>query len=149
MRSPQNSSTNEPWDSLANKPLAEKTPRYYEPVRSGQDRPGLTRYQVLVGPGTAFERDGLSWADFSKGPANTFLVVEAAEPVPWSKPVDLAYDPNGPLPAMQCPYRKPVKYWCWELGSQAGFNATFADGSIRFIPADTDEKTIRQMITRN
>jgi hypothetical protein len=76
----------EPWDSPHNKALLETTPECFEPALGGLDAPGLTRYQVFVGPGTAFERPGLTFKDFSDGLENTFLVVEAAAAVPWSKP---------------------------------------------------------------
>ena len=97
----------EPWDGPHNKPLAETTPKCYL-LPLGQDAPGLTRYQVLVGPDTAFERDGLSASDFPDGLANTLLVVEAGQPVPWSKPVDVAYDPLKPLPPLGGIFTKPV-----------------------------------------
>src|SRR5262245_17442791 len=46
----------QPWDSPHNKPLLAKTPKCYLPaLGGGPDGPGLTRYQVFVGPGTAFE----------------------------------------------------------------------------------------------
>ena len=105
--------------------------------RSGSPRT-QTHYQVFVGRGTAFELgpriripDG-----FPDGAANTFLVVEAAEAAPWTKPQDLPFTPNGPLP---------------KLGSLrgSGFNALFADGAVREVPHDADETTIRAMITRN
>jgi hypothetical protein len=85
----------EPWDSPHNKPLAAKTPRCYLPSVPPDDagERGLTHYQVFVGPGTAFERDGLTFQDFPDGPSNTLLVVETREAVPWSKPADLEYDP--------------------------------------------------------
>ena len=66
------------------------------PGRQRSFRPD--RYQVFVGLGTAFEREDLVWADFPDGLAETILVVEAADPVPWSKPVDVAYSPALPLP---------------------------------------------------
>lgn len=57
---------------------------------------------------------------FVDGTSNTFLVVEAAEGVPWTKPGDLAYEPDLPLP---------------RLGGHfpGGFCAVFADASARFI----------------
>jgi hypothetical protein len=115
----------------------------------GPDRAGRTRYQVLVGPGTAFERDGLTWDDLPDGLANTLVVVEAGEPVPWSKPADLAYDPNGPLPPLGGPFSKPVHALCYEVGRSRGFNACFADGSTRFLRSTTAEQTLRALITRN
>src|SRR5439155_2700380 len=61
----------EPWDGPHNKVLLEKMPRSYKPALGGNDAPGLTRYQVFTGPGTAFERAGLTWDDFSDGLAQT------------------------------------------------------------------------------
>jgi hypothetical protein len=138
----------QPWDSHHNRRLLEPTPRSYVPALGGKDGPGLTRYQVLVGRGTAFERDGLCWDDFPKGLSDTFLVVEAGEPVPWSKPADLTYDPAGPLPALGGPYGRPVRCLPYDLWHTPGFNACLADGSTRFIPSDTDKETLRGLITR-
>jgi hypothetical protein len=137
----------EPWDSRHNKPLLEQMPRCYQPALGGDDPPGRTRYQVFVGPGAAFERPGLTWDDFPD-PANTILVVEAATPVPWAKPVDLVYDPTGPLPALGAGFSQPVHFLCYEVWRRPGFNACFGDGSTRFIRSDTDEKALRGFITR-
>lgn len=99
-------------------------------------QPYKTNYRVFVGNGAAFEYGkGVSILEFTDGIANTILVVEVAEPVDWSKVDELAYDPKKPLP---------------KLGIFAGgFHAAMGDGIIRWIPADTDEKLIRAMITRN
>jgi Protein of unknown function (DUF1559) len=141
----------EPWDSPHNVDVAlqEEATRCYEPILGGMDPTGLTRFQVLVGPGTAFERPGLSLHDFPDGPEKTILAVEAAVPVPWSKPADLVYDPNSPLPPMQSQFTYPVRLLCYEVYRKAGFNAVFADGNTAFIRSDTDEKTLRALITRN
>ncbi len=139
----------EPWDSDHNKKLLEQTPRCYVPMWGDQDEPGLTRYQVLVGPGTAFERPRPSLRDMPDGPENTILVAEAGRAVPWSKPVDLAYDPKGPLPPLGGVVSQPVHFLCYEVSSRPGFNAAFADGRVRFIRGDTDERIIRSLITRN
>jgi len=63
------------------------------------------------------------------------MVEEAADPVPWSQPTDLPYAGDQPLP---------------KLGASSGtWNALMADGSVIAVPKNTDEKTIRAMITRN
>jgi hypothetical protein len=97
-----------------------------------------TYYRVFIGNGAAFEaKKQLSLqTDFPDGAANTILIVEAGDAVPWPKPQELEYDPNKPLP---------------KLGGHFadGFYAAFADATVRFIPTDTDEKLIRAMITRN
>jgi prepilin-type processing-associated H-X9-DG protein len=128
----------EPWDSPTNKPLLAQMPEVYAPVRGRTREPYSTFYQVFVGPGAAFE--GLKPMrfpeDFPDGVSKTILVVEAGEAVPWTKPEDLPYAPGEPLP---------------RLGGlfEGGFNAAFADGSVRFIGNQTDEKTLRSLITRN
>jgi hypothetical protein len=139
----------EPWDSPHNKKLLKETPSCYLPVFGTDDFPGMTHYQVFIGPGTAFERPDLTRKDFTDDLSATILVVEASEPVPWSKPVDLAYDPNKPLPRLGGIYGKPFHFLCYEIARTPGFGACFADGSARFIRSDTDAKTIRALITRN
>jgi hypothetical protein len=138
---------NEPWDSEHNKPLIDKIPKVY--ANWARDESGLTRYQVLAGPGTAFERPELTGADFPDGLGSTLLVVEAGTPVPWTKPEDLAYDPAGPLPQLGGVYGRPVRLLCREVGRRPGFVACFADGSVRFIQSSTDERLLRAPITRN
>lgn len=139
----------EPWDSEHNKSFLDTSRHPWRSRYGGFDPVGTTRYQVLVGPGTAFERPGLTFNDFPDGLENTILVVEASEPVPWSKPADLVYDPKGPLPGMKCEFSMPVKFLCHQLGRKSGFNAIFADGHRRFIFSSTDDKIIRAMITRD
>jgi len=69
------------------------------------------------------------------GTSNTIMVAEAADPVPWSQPTDMPYAPNQPLP---------------KLGvSGATWNALMADASVIPVPQNTEEKTVRAMITRN
>jgi hypothetical protein len=138
---------NESWDSEHNKALIDKMPRVYS--NYGSDGPGLTRFQVFTGPGTAFERPELTWADFPDGRGSTLLVVEAGNPVLWSKPEDIEYDPAGPLPQLGGVYTKPVHFLCWPVARKPGFIACFADGSVRFIRNSADEHLIRAIITRN
>ena len=135
----------EPWDSLHNKPLLEKTPRCYRPLLGGYDNPGLTHYQVFVGPGTAFEGVGHTPNDFID-PASTILVAEGAVPVPWAKPVDLIYATDQPLPLLGGLYSQPVHFVCFEIYRKTGFNACFADGTTRYLSSSTDERTIRAHI---
>lgn len=138
----------EPWDSPNNLPLSQKTPSCYRSYGSDQ---GFTEFQVLIGPGTAFERPGLGLnsADFPDGLDNTILVVEAVDSVPWAKPIDLAYDPVGPLPQFKMWSYKPLKFLCSAFDSRTGFAPCFADGSVRYIRNSTKEELIRALITRN
>ena len=139
----------EPWNSPHNKALAERTPPCYYTLKFPNDPDATTRYQVFTGPGTAFERAGLTWNDFPDGVAETVLVVEAGTPVFWSEPADLTYDPNGPLPPLGAGFSRPIRLACYNVGRQRGFNVAFADGSWRFLRDNADEQTLRGLITRN
>jgi hypothetical protein len=141
----------EPWDSESNRKLLGKIPGVYR-SRGGSvsDAPGMTFYQVFVGPGTAFERPGLTWKDFSDGPGSTFLVVEAAEEVPWTKPADLAYDPDGPLPKLGGRFTAPDVVWARRVISRRPvFGVILADGSYCDVPATTPQATLRLWIVRD
>ena len=51
---------------------------------------GMTRYQGIAGPGALFEGpQGPPVREITDGTSNTLLVVEAANPVPWTKPDDV------------------------------------------------------------
>ncbi len=130
----------EPWDSQHNLALLPRMPVTYAPPGSKKSRvpPYHTVCHVFVGKGAAFEgRERLRLAeDFPDGLSNTLLVVEAGEPVPWTKPEDLAYDPDGPLPDLRSLFRD-------------GFRAGLGDGSMQWVRKGTSEATLRAAITRN
>jgi hypothetical protein len=128
----------EPWDSPHNIQLVTKMPRIYAPYKGEPSGDGMTYFQAFVGPSAAFEgTTGLKFSDFTDGTSNTFLIVEAWDPVPWTKPEDLIYDPDGPLPRLGGIIR------------DGSFRAAFADGSVHNIRNGTSEETIRALITRN
>ncbi len=74
--------------------------------------------------------------EITDGTSNTILVVEAAQAVPWTKPDELVYDPNGTLPALGGHF-------------SGGSQAAMADGSIRMISKAVSQQTLRAAITRN
>jgi hypothetical protein len=133
----------EPWDGPNNRPLLEHMPRVY--AASGRDKEaarGLTYYQVFDGPGAALDRFfGVPQSAFSDGTGNTILVVEAADPVPWTCPEDLpfvAQPPAGaeaPLPRLGC-RRGPY------------FEALMADGSYLTLRKKLDPAQLRALVTR-
>jgi hypothetical protein len=130
----------EPWDSPHNIHLLERMPGSYAPPPGKKSRlpPYHTVYHVFVGKGTAFEgKKGLKIPeDFPDGTSNTILIVEAGTPVPWTKPEDLVYDPDGPLPCLDGLFRKMIR-------------VGLADGSVNHLCKDISEATLRSAITRN
>jgi hypothetical protein len=133
----------EPWNSPHNKKLLARMPKVYAPVRGKTREPYSTYYQVFASGAinsmdTPFNGMLSSRipASFPDGLANTFLIAEAGEAVPWTKPEDIPYAHTKPVP---------------KLGGlfPDGFHAAFADTSVRFIPRDTDEKTLQLLIVPN
>jgi hypothetical protein len=108
----------EPWDSEHNKKLLPLMPKVFAPPGVTTREPYTTFYQVFVGKDAPF--DGMLSpripASFPDGTSNTFLIVEAAEAVPWTKPADIAFDGQ----------RVP------SLGGifPGGFNAALADAAV-------------------
>jgi hypothetical protein len=129
----------EPWDSPHNIKLLEKMPSTYAAQGSKKTLPAFhTVCHVFVGKGTPFERGKIVRLkdNFPDGTSNTILFVEAAEPVPWTKPEDIPYDPEAPL--------LPLKGLF-----EDGFRACMSDGSGKFFRYDTSEEKLRAAITRN
>jgi prepilin-type processing-associated H-X9-DG protein len=128
----------EPWDSPHNKALIERMPPSYA-CPSGTMPKGMTPYQLFTGHGAiSDEEKSIRIRDVLDGLSNTVFVVEAAKGVPWTKPEDIAFDPeDDDLKA--------------KIGSKhpGVFNALFADGAARVITNSVDLDTLRKLITRD
>ena len=137
----------EPWDSPHNKPLGETLVKVF--MVPGRPAPALneTYFRTFILPKDAKPADGRPLltegdlrgpkiASVTDGLSNTFMVVEAGEAVPWTKPDDLPYDGVLPLPT---------------LGGPSGrFSVLFGDGSVRtFRSGQIDETNMRRLITRD
>ena len=132
---------NEPWDSPHNKALVARMPTVFAaPGKENAD--GLTHYRSFEGkdallrpvppgaPGQAAR--GLGVTQISDGFANTAAVVEATEPVVWTKPDDLPFESNT-VP---------------KLGIfRSGTNILLADGAIYFARGDLPPATLKALIT--
>ncbi len=126
---------NEPWDSPHNHELLAQRPSVYDPVGIDVART-LTYFQVFVGAGTAFEGSkGTTLDDFPDGPERTLLVVEAADPVPWTKPMDLPYMTVAQLPPLGGVFKE--KYRPFDATRADGFHLLLADTSVRFVRRGT------------
>src|SRR5262249_22230999 len=128
----------EPWNSEHNKKLLGNMSKVYLAVRGPASKePQSTYYQVFTGPDTPFSleaRVGPKVTDFLDGTAQTFLIVEASQAVPWTKPADLVYDAKKPLP---------------KLGFGDRVYVVLADGSSHFIKKTVPEPIFRAAVTPN
>jgi len=126
----------EPWDSANNKKLIEQMPKIYAPT-SKPGKPGYTHFQMVIGP-NAMQPVGVRMpASFLDGTSNTIAVVEAAEPVIWTKPDDVM------LPAKELPKDLKKKFGGEFPG---GFNVLMWDGSVRFVKDSVSERTLGLLI---
>jgi hypothetical protein len=128
----------EPWDSPHNIRLLSPVPHIYASSRrSMKTEADCTFIQAITGKGAAFEDPrGQRMSSFTDGTPNTLLVVETRPAAPWSKPADVVFTPDGPLP---------------ELGGvfKDGFRALTADGSRRYMRNGTRPEVLRALLTRN
>ena len=124
----------EAWDSDANKKLAEKLPKVYAPVRV-KAKAGETFYQTFVGKNLVFAEKGstLLLQNIPDGTSNTAMVVEAGDPVIWTKPADLPFDLEKPLP---------------KLGGlfDGVFHLALCDGSVIRVKKDFDVDEMKKVI---
>lgn len=130
-----------PWDDPHNMKLIARMPKIYE-VPGVKAKEGMTHYRALMGfatplepqkgPGHAGKNSLLTLVD---GTTNVILAVEAKEPTIWTKPDDLPYEAEGPLPKFGV---API-----------GFNVAMCDGRVLFVDSKTTEKVLRPYLTYN
>jgi hypothetical protein len=139
----------EPWDSPHNLALLSRMPRLYA-AADGAAESFTTPYQGFVGPGTALEGPGLKCPqDFPDGLDDTILIVEARDTVPWTKPADLVYDPNGPVPVLgRVPFPGRIL-----IGARRQRDirpmVAMVNGRTSSLNPGIPEATLRAAITRN
>ena len=106
------------------------------------DPPNHTNYVAVNLQGASIiEDDGQfhRMADIIDGTSNTIMVIEVQNTgIEWSEPRDITY--NQLLTMLQ---QGSVS------GSDTGFNALFADGSVHFISYGIDPNQLRALVTRN
>jgi hypothetical protein len=124
----------EPWDSEHNKKLIKKMPKVYAPVRV-KAKEGETFCQRFVGKGALFNERGSDYAlsQIPDGTSNTALVVEAGDPVIWTKPSDLPFNLKGPLPGLGGLF-------------DGDFHVLFCDGFVVRFKKDYDLDQMRNVI---
>ena len=128
----------EPWDSEHNLKLAKNMPKIYFNPKANKPGDNKTHYRIFYGKGAAFELNkGYSMGAIASmdGLSNTLTVVEAEEPVVWTNPNELAFDPTKALPKM--------------LSVDGKFSAAFCDGSVRTFKMPIDQEILKLLIQRN
>jgi hypothetical protein len=128
---------NEAWDSATNKKLIEKLPKVYAPTRVTAE-PGETFYRGFAGTG---KMGGMLRTDkrvkltnVTDGLSNTIAVIDAGEPVIWTKPgTDL--DPD----AKEFP----------KLGRMidGDFYCAMTDGGVRKVKREFDGRAMRAAVS--
>jgi hypothetical protein len=125
----------EPWDSPANRPHADKVVKPYTDVESPTDP--NTRVRVFYDNGAMFDSRGQTrLVDVTDGTSYTIMQVEGGDKVTWTRFQEYRYAPDAPLPALGKP-------------NQPTFLVVTGDGSVRTVRKTIAEKTLRAMITRN
>ena len=126
----------EPWDGPNNSKLLARMPAVYRDPAAGDVDSSLASYFVPTGEATMFpdRKEGMKFAQLTDGSSNTIMAVEAKRAIPWTKPEDIAVHSDGPLPP----------FGGYHPG---GFNALFADGSVRFISSTIDRTVLHNLFT--
>jgi hypothetical protein len=126
----------EPWDSPHNLQVAQAMPRVYRNPSRPDAPPGMTYYKVFTGPKAVWDgnRPVSFRHNFPKGTSNTVLVVEAAEPVFWTKPEDIPFTPET----------DPIPLLGWD--SRGNCQAILADGSSRSLSKTLSVRTLKAVI---
>ena len=129
-----------PWDSEENRALAEETPDIFHCLDDDQQRPGVTSYVRVVGPGTAWaEGEALDLETLKDSSATTVFVIEIQNSgIGWTDPGDLLLTDlrrlvreHGRVPS---PHRK-------------GFNVLFANGAVYGIKASIPEEALVELFS--
>ena len=127
----------EPWDSEHNLTLVPQMPEVYR-SNSFSD-PEKTVFLTADGTDTMMEdRKDIRFQDVTDSTSNTILVMEVnpENAVAWTQPEDLSFDAENPATGLG------------QIRSQ-GFQALFTDGSVRMIPVEITEETLKNLIIRN
>jgi len=128
----------EPWDGPHNKKLIARMPKAYEAVGLGQKEEGLTYYQVFTGPDTVFDgTKKVKFNDIKDGTSHTILVIEAHDPVIWTKPADLTLPKEkDQMPAVGGQFKDKT-------------HVLFCDAHVDFLSRKVSPVTLRALVTPN
>ena len=125
----------EPWDSLHNKTLIPRMPAVYQTPDSPTPE-GQPPLRGRSGTGATFEGgQGGGVEPVTDGTSNTALIASAREPIVWTRPGELRFQWDGPIPLL-------------DESNPAASLVAMADGAILDY-SPKNELLLRCMITRN
>ncbi|HEY2157354.1 MAG TPA: DUF1559 domain-containing protein [Isosphaeraceae bacterium] len=128
---------NEPWDGPNNRKLLDKMPAILAHPDGPRNSPA---YYMPTGPHTISpDNQGSAFSQITDGTSNTIALVEARRDIPWTKPEDIPVSTQLDGPGVP------------PLGgfSEGGFNAAFADGSVRFLSDKIDPTVLKVLFSRD
>jgi prepilin-type processing-associated H-X9-DG protein len=134
----------EPWDSPHNRSLLAEMPPELACPSGARGQNGLTSYRVIVGPtfdqysvNTAFTPDrGVEIREITDGTSSAILALETETPIPWTRPDELLWAPNEPLPALKSRHGD-------------GTHILLADGSARYVKRTISFQILLGLFTIN
>jgi hypothetical protein len=123
----------EPWESKDNLALVKEAADVFSvPGERPNEDCG---YFLVTGPATLFDGNPQpAIRNVTDGTSLTIGLVETKRSIPWTKPEDVEYDADKPLPRLGGHF-------------EDGFHVGFLDGSVMFLPKDFDEATLRAVFT--
>ena len=124
----------EAWDSPENRKLIPLMPKIY--LLPGTANEGRTHYQSFTGVGVGLPPAGekIDLLAMTDGPDKTIALVEAANPIDWTRPDTLTFEPNI----------DPAKVLRISSGT---FLALTFDGSVKSIPASLRAAELKALTT--
>jgi hypothetical protein len=149
----------EPWDSPNNMRLLSQMPVVYLSPTDPRGSTNKTYYRGFASPGAIFEKranrnpagaviggpafefkkkDAFNLGALKDLPSETLLLVEAGDPVEWTKPDDLDASPGKPFPKLGGVPWKSNRV-----------QVLMADGTTRQIRPDLPETTLRALVTHS
>ncbi|MEJ7595305.1 MAG: DUF1559 domain-containing protein [Planctomycetaceae bacterium] len=145
-----------PWNSQANLPIAARRIALYicpsQPViaQSNAESQFFTSYVVPTGNHSIFPMDGKpahSLTEITDGTSNSLLIMEACGTrIVWTNPQDI--DVDSTTIGINLPGHEPgLSDGIMSSHHTGGAQAALADGSVRFISADTDPKLLKALLT--
>ncbi|MCA9247331.1 MAG: DUF1559 domain-containing protein [Planctomycetales bacterium] len=145
----------EPWNGPNNRKLAAQMPSYFLRCPSDRDEneEAKTNYVAVVGPQTILSGGkGRTMKEITDGVANTLLLVETVDAVPWMEPRDITFDQAVATTQRPCVSSKHFLprdnfFVSYDIAFKPIGNVAMADGHIDFLAPPRTPEAMRAMLT--